>query len=203
MTPGLRQKALSIGAVLVALLVLGRGNVWLAVLFFGVALWLLGRASRRPAPAASADVSHLRSATVDINVDRRTGTVDGLAKAGPDAGTPLSMLDRQQCCRLHALSLRDDPEGARLLEAYLDRRFTGWRAERDGHGDTRTEPARSSGELTEDEAYEVLGLQRNASRQDVVRSHRAVMKRWHPDQGGTSDLAARANAAKEVLLRRR
>ena len=56
--------------------------------------------------------------------------------------------------------------------------------------------------MSEDEAYEVLGLRRGASRDEIVRTHRAVMKKWHPDQGGTADLAARANEAKEVLLRR-
>ena len=56
--------------------------------------------------------------------------------------------------------------------------------------------------MSEDEAYEVLGLRRGATREEVVRAHRTVMKKWHPDHGGTADLAARANEAKEVLLRR-
>ena len=49
---------------------------------------------------------------------------------------------------------------------------------------------------------QVLGLRRGASRDEIVRSHRTVMKKWHPDQGGTADLAVRANEAKEVLMRR-
>jgi curved DNA-binding protein CbpA len=56
--------------------------------------------------------------------------------------------------------------------------------------------------MSKDEAYEVLGLQKGASREEVVRSHRSLMKKLHPDRGGTTDLAARVNEAKDVLMRR-
>jgi hypothetical protein len=62
-------------------------------------------------------------------------------------------------------------------------------------------PARS-GKMTEQEAYQLLGIQAGASAQDISRAHRALMKKFHPDQGGTTDLAARVNEAKDVLLRR-
>ena len=55
--------------------------------------------------------------------------------------------------------------------------------------------------MTEQQAYQLLGLGRGAPREAVVSAHRALMKKWHPDGGGTTELAARANEAKEVLLR--
>jgi DnaJ-domain-containing protein 1 len=126
--------------------------------------------------------------------------------AGKDEGKRLDALTRPTLLELYGVCLRDDPDGARLLEAYLDRRFTGWRAAGDanrdagsGGGDAR---ARRTGTITEDEAYEILGLKKGAAAADIARAHRDLMKKLHPDLGGTTDLAARVNEAKDVLMRR-
>ena len=202
--PGMMEKIGASAAVSAALAVLLRGNVWAALALFGVGLWLLGRASRLgpAAPDARTHVSRVRSAMIEMDYDQASGVLYGRIIAGPNEGIALERLDRVQCDDLYAICRRDDLDGARLLEAYLDRRFAGWRAA--GHGDANPGEgrARNTSRMSEDEAYEVLGLRRGATRDEIVRAHRLVMKKWHPDQGGTAELAARANEAKEVLLRR-
>ncbi len=202
MAPGTYEKLASVAAVAVALLVLVRGNVWAALAVFGVALWLLGRASRRPSSAARTHMSRVRSAMIEMDFDQARARMTGRIIAGPYEGNALDRLDQAQCETILGMCRRDDPDGARLLEAYLHRRFAGWRPAGEAHADARSAWARGSSRMSEDEAYEVLGLRRGAARDEVVRAHRAVMKKWHPDQGGTADLAARANEAKEILLRR-
>ena len=53
------------------------------------------------------------------------------------------------------------------------------------------------------EALSVLGLEAGASDSDVQAAWVRLMRVVHPDGGGTDDLAARVNQARDVLLRRR
>jgi hypothetical protein len=100
------------------------------------------------------------------------------------------------------LSLLGWEPGRDLLAAYLDR-FAPRRREDVEHDVAagRRTPA-PSGKMTEREASQILGLQPGATAEDVVRAHRALIKKLHPDQGGSTYLAARVNEAKDVLLRR-
>jgi hypothetical protein len=204
------RRASGWAALLAAALLLARGRIDMAIGLGGFALWLLKISYGSPLGLFKsaggrefAKASCVRSAMIEMELDHATGRMRGTILAGPDEGKLLNALTRPQCEALHRLCCRDDPEGARLLEAYLDRRFAGWRSTDDQRRDAGTaEAGRRPGAMSKDEAYEVLGLQKGASREEVVRSHRSLMKKLHPDHGGTTDLAARVNEAKDVLMRR-
>jgi hypothetical protein len=194
-------------------LLLLRGRLDMGLALGGFGAWLLrgvvAPAGMRPAGAGGAGRSRVRSAMIEMELDHATGAMSGVILAGPDEGKTLASLSRSALCELYDLCLDEDPDGARLLEAYLDRRFPGWRATGNAHDDARRAQSgkaggrRGAAAMSEDEAYEILGLKKGAGPDEIARAHRDLMKKFHPDLGGATDLAARVNEAKDVLLRRR
>ncbi len=142
--------------------------------------------------------SQVRSRFLEMTLDHDSGRLNGQIIAGPYAGRSLDEFDLPQ---LTAMISAFDAESVPLLESYLDRRFPAWRenAQGDAAGGQRRPP--SSSKMTEEEAYQILGLQPGAGRDEIGRAHRALMKKLHPDQGGSTYLAARVNEAKDTLLR--
>jgi hypothetical protein len=154
---------------------------------------LFGSSQRSPGQA-----SRVRSHYLDMTLDHDSGELSGRIVAGPYAGHALGEFDLPQ---LTAMITGFDAESVALLESYLDRRFPAWRQNAQGDAAGRERRATSNGKMTDEEAYQILGLQPGAGRDEIGRAHRSLMKKLHPDQGGSTYLAARVNEAKDTLLR--
>jgi DnaJ-domain-containing protein 1 len=156
---------------------------------------MFGGASTQRSPGQT---SRVRSQFLDMTLDHDSGELDGQIVAGPNAGRPLSEFDLSQ---LTAMIAGFDGESVALLESYLDRRFPAWREDAQGNAAGGQRRTAASGKMTDEEAYQILGLQPGAGRDEIGRAHRALMKKLHPDQGGSTYLASRVNEAKDTLLR--
>lgn len=54
----------------------------------------------------------------------------------------------------------------------------------------------------EAQARALLGVGRDARRQDIAEAHRRLLARVHPDRGGTADQVHAATRARDLLLAR-
>lgn len=210
---GLRILAIAL-AVVFALFVLVRGLPAAAALFGGVAAlaWRYGgllrllslfgawRAARRAAGPAFASASGSSASTVEtawlaMELDHATGAIDGTVRRGPSEGRKLSALDAGELYDLWLAVRADDPRSLRLLETFLDRTADDWRA----RFEERAAPD-SSGPMTREEALAILGLAEGAGPEAIKEAHRDLMKKYHPDHGGSDYFAAKLNQAKATLL---
>lgn len=164
-----------------------------------VAAALIARAVRRrpsggfSAPG-SAQRTEVRTAFFEAWIDHGTGDVGGIVRSGHFVGRTFDSLSDAELVALHG-ECASDADSARVLEAYLDRRLgPQWRT---AH---QPPPPGRGGDMTRDEALAVLGLAEGATAEDIKAAHRRLIQRVHPDVGGSADLAARINRAKDILL---
>lgn len=155
------------------------------------------------AKAKPGNQSHVASDILDMSLDHDSGTMSGKILKGPMAGRELADLGESEFLDLLRYCREQDQDSARLLETYLDRRFgDSWRADDDASADggESGDNASAGGPLTKSEAQDILGVEPGASREEIIRAHRRMMQKMHPDRGGSNYLAARINEAKERLL---
>ena len=50
------------------------------------------------------------------------------------------------------------------------------------------------------ESYELLGIDENAPLEVIIKSHKELIRKLHPDKGGSSYLSARVNEARDIIL---
>lgn len=58
----------------------------------------------------------------------------------------------------------------------------------------------SSKKIDDEEAYEILGLDKGASKGEIIKKYQELMKKNHPDKGGSEWITKKLNQARETLL---
>jgi hypothetical protein len=189
----------SIGAVLLLLgLFTARGQQALIALTFFLPLllqwvqrWRTNKRFGGTAPQTGA-ANSVETAFLSMTLHHDSGRMTGSVKAGQFAGRELATLTLPELLTLLQECQVSDIDSVALLEAWLDRAHPDWRAE------PAADPR--SGAMTRAEALEILGLAEGADEDAIRAAHRRLMRSAHPDQGGSAWLAARINAARDLLL---
>jgi len=214
------KRAAIVGAIaLVALLTVTGRMSWLVAALGTAAVviqrlltaWQLGSTLKRifgmshgPIPGAGASAG--RSSTIEtrflrMSLDHDSGTMGGTVLEGRYRGRNLDELDLAQLLELLYECRAGDPQSAAVLEAYLDRnRGNDWRQEESAEEQQAGAAPHPGGDMTTEEAYQILGLEPGASEEEIRDTHRRLMQKLHPDRGGSTYLAAKINQAKKMLL---
>lgn len=205
---GLRWTAIALAVLLLVFLIaseqlapaLAVTGGLLTVVLRGRALWQHFRAAAGP---TSGRVSEVETAMLRMTLDHDSGTMTGTVRRGPHQGRRLSELTSEQLLALWRESRIQDEASAKLLETYLDRTAPEWRQGGAGERGTgeRAAGGRTADAMTREEAYKILDLPQGASADEVKAAHRRLMLKLHPDQGGSTYLAARINQAKDLLTK--
>ena len=150
-----------------------------------------------PQPKSSGQVSTIRTEYLEMVLEHDSGEMDGRVLRGQHKGQHLNEMKLKTLVNL-LIECQTDSDSKQVLEAYLDRHHENWREQ------TSAAPSAASSDaeapMSRQLALEILGLADGVNEADVIRAHREMMRRLHPDRGGSDYLAKKLNAAKDFLL---
>lgn len=87
--------------------------------------------------------------------------------------------------------------GSLLLVPFIPRLYRFFKGESPPSAETQQD---SLSYMTLEQAREILGVDETATRKQIIDAYKDLIRKIHPDQGGSDFLAAQVNRAKEVLL---
>ncbi len=144
--------------------------------------------------------SSMRARYVSLQIDMLSGALQGEVLEGEFAGQKLQILSREQLLSLLRDCQQHDAPSAALLVAYLDREKSGWKDDDDGAYKEQASRPGSDSVMGVQQAREILGVDDEAGRKVVIKAHKQLMQKMHPDRGGSVYLAGQINKARDVLL---
>lgn len=200
--------AIAGGAVLLLLVVTGRLH-WLGALAAAAIPLLkrllplglpflqqhLARRQTRTRPAEPNQHSSVDTEILSMSLDHDSGEIDGRVSSGPFAGQQLGQMSDANLLALYHYCCQHDSDSARLLLGYLDQRLGP-----DWHSGDNNIDTNASDAMSRREALAILGLEDDATRDQILLAHRRLMQKLHPDHGGNDYLAAQLNQARDTLL---
>ena len=142
--------------------------------------------------------STLRTQGLKVTFDFASGDADGEVFTGPFTGKQLSELDDAQLKEQLAFFQADDRQSTLLLQAYLMKKGIGGFSQSGQNGNQNNSPMDTN--LSQEEALQILGLEPGADKEEIVKAHKRLIQKLHPDRGGNQYLAAKINAARDRLV---
>ncbi len=147
------------------------------------------------------NIENIETDYLHIILDHKNDDMEAIVLKGPFANQSLSRLSCNDIIQIRKACKKTNYRNILFLEKYLDKIQPNWRQ----HPDIKGKSGKNSYQnkpISLDEARAILGLTKEASHQEIRQAHRNLMKKFHPDQGGSNYLAARINEAKDYLLKR-
>ncbi len=140
--------------------------------------------------------SSMQSSYLRLQMNILTGDLQGEVLQGEYAGKQLQQMNLDQLLELLAEFRQKDAESAALLAAYLNRAHSGWDKDHQQHDYTYHDT-----DMTEQEARDILGVSADANKEEIIKAHKRLMQKMHPDRGGSDYLAQQINRAKDTLIK--
>ena len=207
----------ALAAILIALVVTGRLNWLVAIAGSMVPLlpkafsWLiryipsllvLFKKYKTVREKKSSKTMHGQQSRVEtlyliMMLDHDTGEMDGEVIKGVFLGRILSEMTSVEIREM--IHECEDDETVSLLMAYMNR----YHGRRDNNNKNESHSNRGDegpGFMSIHEAREILGLDENAKKNEIIDAHRHLIQKLHPDRGGSEYLAMKINRAKDILL---
>lgn len=139
--------------------------------------------------------SSMQTRFVRLQIDMLSGELQGDVLEGEFKDQKLQLMSVEQLKQLFEECKQEDEPSAALLVAYLERTHPEWQ----GHSGPYEYTASSA--MSEQQARDILGVSVSASKSEIIKAHKRLVQKLHPDKGGSDYLAQQINLAKTTLLK--
>lgn len=127
---------------------------------------------------------------LNVEIDLNNKSVTGVVTKGLHEGKQIQQLTPQELDELLEYYQSRDKKSVFFIKAVKK----GFTAQNDPPPQTFIDPDRQ-------EALQILGLSDNPSKEEIIKAHRKLINKLHPDRGGNDFLASRVNQARDTLLK--